>query len=246
MAKKGQYGYREDLTGKRYGKLLVKKYAGYEFNNRGRCIHLWECVCDCGTIKVLPGRALREGKTNTCGCSRQGLKNSSVKHNYTGTPIYQKWRGMKNRCYNSKNNSYKNYGGRGIKMCEEWKNDFMAFRTWAYANGYDETKGRDCTIDRIDVNGNYEPSNCRFISLYEQADNTTKTRRYDVYGEMITKREASRKYNITYKLLCSRISRGMTLKDAIELGKVGQYHHKLFATVNGVTKTLSEWCYDLD
>lgn len=246
MAQKGEYKYRIDLTGNRYGKLTVIEYAGYTVGER-QANHLWKCKCDCGTTKIIPGRMLREGNATSCGCPIENIKQSHINHRKSQSNLYRRWRGIKSRCYNPNNSAYKYYGGRGIKMCEEWKNDFMAFCIWAYNNGYDESKGRNCSIDRIDVNGNYTPDNCRFADTITQANNTRRTRRFPLYGEMLTRREASEKYGVDFHLLVTRMARGLTLQEAVEYTDFDNNVIKHFATINGETKTISEWCkiYDL-
>lgn len=100
-------------------------------------------------------------------------------HGYYGERLYAVWSSMKGRCYNKNNDKYKNYGERNIKVCDDWKNSYESFRSWAYKNGYDDgAKYGECTLDRIDVNGNYEPSNCRFVSIAEQMINTTRNKEF--------------------------------------------------------------------
>ncbi len=150
-----------DLTGRRFGKLKVKEMAKYR---KGRRV-VWTCECDCGNIIDIPGVNLtKKNGTKSCGCICR-------KHGMFGTRIYGVWRSMKERCYVESNISYHNYGGRGITVCDEWQ-EFIPFMEWAYANGYDETAERgECTLDRIDVNGNYEPSNCRWVPMSVQSNN---------------------------------------------------------------------------
>ena len=142
---------------------------------------MWKCKCDCGNEKIVRGSDLTTRKTSSCGCYRK--EKTSVTHTIHGgknSRLYAVWCDIKQRCNNSNNPIYKYYGERGIKLCEEWTNDFNVFREWAIKNGYDENAKRGkCTIDRIDVNGNYEPSNCRWVSMAEQNLNKRNTRKED-------------------------------------------------------------------
>ena len=158
--------HRIDIAGQRFGTLTAVKPCGI---NKNRKV-LWECICDCGKQSIVVGQDLRRGKTKSCGC--HGCSNHGVtKHNLSNTRIYRIWNGMKNRCMNPTQSSYRYYGGRGISVCDEWINSFDKFKNWAYANGYSD----ELTIDRIDVNGNYEPSNCRWVTMKEQATNKRKS-----------------------------------------------------------------------
>lgn len=169
-----------DMSGMRFGRLTVnnegiKRPSG---NNRGV---VWLCKCDCGNEVWVNGIDLRQGNTRSCGCLHvDQLKNidrtkiSHAKHggidkHGNAERLYSVWKGMKNRCYCKNLDVYKYYGKRGIEVCAEWKNDYAAFRKWALENGYDENAPHGkCTIDRIDNNGNYEPNNCRFVSMAVQ------------------------------------------------------------------------------
>ena len=149
------------MSGKRFGKLVVTGYS-HTINKRV----YWKCVCDCGNTCIIHGTKLRNGHTKSCGCIRK-IKNHSRKNtNPHHKKIYQVWYNMKNRCENRKNRKFEYYGGRGITICDEWQ-DFDVFYKWCMESGYSE----DLTIDRIDSNGNYEPSNCRWITLEEQQRN---------------------------------------------------------------------------
>lgn len=165
-----------DLTGQRFNRLTVLRYVG---NNRYNQ-RLWECACDCGNITVTTTHSLRAGIAKSCGCLKKEIVTKRInehnhKHGQTKTRLYNIWYGMKARCKYPSHCSYKNYGGRGIKVCDEWENDFLKFRQWAMENGYDEDAPRGkCTLDRIDVDGDYEPSNCRWITQKEQMSNTRK------------------------------------------------------------------------
>lgn len=165
------------MIGKRFGRLTVIAEAWRESNGG----LLWVCQCDCGQVtKPISGGNLRRNIIKSCGCLRReiaiergGTLNKT--HGMYKSRLYHVWQGMIARCTNPKNQRYKNYGGRGITVCEEWLNSFQAFHDWAMANGYkpDAAFG-ECTIDRTDVNGDYCPENCRWITIAEQNRNTTR------------------------------------------------------------------------
>ena len=160
-----------DLTGKRFGRLTVIERASID-SSKEVC---WLCRCDCGNItKPIRGNDLKRGKVISCGCYRKQLiSERQTIHGLENTRIYNIWNNMKYRCYNSKSNNYKHYGGRGITVCEEWKNSVQAFYEWAMSHGYSD----ELTLDRIDVNGNYEPSNCHWATVSEQNKNRRKFNR---------------------------------------------------------------------
>ena len=138
----------------------------------------WKFKCDCGKEVVVELRNVVNGRVKSCGCYRRkntGKLNRKHGLQKTNHRLYNVWVGMRERCNNPNNTSYENYGGRGISVCDEW-NDFESFYEWAISNGYDkEAKRGDCTLDRIDVNGNYEPSNCRWVDMFVQNRNTRRT-----------------------------------------------------------------------
>lgn len=195
---------RLNLIGKRFGKLTVIELA--EIKNQN-CY--WLCKCDCGGEKVVLGAQLTSGKTKSCGCL---LKEITAKRNSTHglskTRIYSRWAGMMERCRDKRN---KLYGGRGISVCKEWER-FENFYEWSMENGYDDT----LSLDRIDVNGNYCPENCRWVTATVQANNTRRNRVITAFGETMTITEASRKYNIKPETITKRIDwYGFSIEDAL-------------------------------
>lgn len=191
-----------DLTGKRFGRLLVLSKAE---TRKGQTF--WNCKCDCGNIVAVNAYSLKIGETKSCGCLQKEIQSHNAStHSLSNDKLYKVFKRMHERCYNKNCKSYKDYGGRGIKICEEWLNDFKRFYTWAYENGYDSTKnGNDCSIDRIDVNGDYSPINCRWITKKQQANNRRNSRYITYNGETHTLAEWSNMYNISQRLLWARL-----------------------------------------
>lgn len=165
--------HMKDHTGERFGRLVVLSRADDYVCPNGKKHVMWLCQCDCGNKTIVDSCLLVSGHTRSCGCLyEEKLKSGNPKHGHRYDRLYKVYHNMKNRCYNENADDYKYYGGRGISICDEWLDDYMSFRQWALDNGYDESaKKGECTIDRIDVNGNYEPSNCRWVSMAVQSRN---------------------------------------------------------------------------
>ena len=178
-----------DLSGQKFGKLKVIK----KIENKGENIQ-YLCKCDCGNYIKIIGTSLRTGNTKSCGCLAK-------KHGLSKHKLHKKWDEMKYRCYNDNCTHYKYYGGRGIIVCNEWLNDFKTFYDWSMAHGYAD----NLTIDRIDVNGNYEPSNCRWVTMEEQASNKTNNVFITYNNETHTLTEWAKILNVNYKNLWQRI-----------------------------------------
>ena len=147
-----------------------------------------------------------------------------VKHGMARTRLYRSWTSMRNRCNWKKDKEYKHYGGRGIKVCDEWQNNFEPFMEWALSNGYDDT----LTIDRIDVNGNYEPSNCRWITRKEQNNNMTSNVRLTHNGVTHNLTEWSKITEISYSTLQGRIRRGWKTEDILFKPINKRYSHSKY------------------
>lgn len=166
-------GKVKNLIGQKFGKLTVVEQHGFTPKNKyGSRQAIWYCLCDCGNYCEMPSGTLTRKKYNhSCGClNKEHLKSmakGNVTHSMTGTRLYGCYKGMMSRCYRKKDIHYKAYGGRGIIVCDEWKNNAKAFIDWALSHGY----SNDLTIERVNVNGNYEPSNCTWIPMSEQYKN---------------------------------------------------------------------------
>jgi len=210
----------EDLTGRRFGNLTVIERSDDYIQPNGRRRARWLCLCDCGNTKTIIGESLRGGKTLSCGClQKKRAAESRTKHGDTDSRLYNVWCAMKRRCNNSSVPEYKNYGGRGIKVCDEWNADYSAFKGWAYASGYDPKLPRgQCTIDRIDVNGDYEPSNCRWVTQKQQMNNVRHNVHIEHNGETHTPSEWAEMYGMNYSTFKNRILQyGYTFDEAVSL-----------------------------
>lgn len=199
----------KDISGQRFGKLTAISYCGTDKHGRAK----WLCQCDCGNEYIGVATLLRQGGVNSCGCLYR-------KHDSSNSRLYAVWCSMKGRCSQPSNSSYPNYGGRGISVCEEWSGEegFINFKKWAFENGYDETKdGNEQSIDRIDVNGNYCPENCKWSTREEQQCNKRSNRILCVDGKEMTITQWAKLSGVRYTVIESRIKAGWELKDAIFL-----------------------------
>lgn len=191
-----------DLTGKRFGRLLVIKRDEDHAQNGNRKRTFWVCKCDCGNIVSVNADSLKRGATNSCGCILKEVASRKAKiHGESKTKLYMVWRGMKTRCYNKNCEAYRDYGGRGIFICDEWVDDYASFRDWSLSNGYKP----GLSIDRIDNNKGYSPSNCRFVSMLVQSNNKRNNVMLKYNDEYHSIAEWSRILGIPYKTISDKV-----------------------------------------
>ena len=201
-----------DLTGQRFGKLLVLGIAEPIINPSGQKTACWKCKCDCGNVKIIRGTSLKSGRSTSCGCAfSEIMRKRKTTHGKSKGRLYHTYYGMKSRCNNQNDKSYANYGGRGIKVCEEWENDFEVFYKWALENGYNE----DLSIDRINNDFGYSPENCRWVNGLSQARNKQSTRYLTHNGETKALSEWAEAYGISVQMLAGRLKRGWDVYKAL-------------------------------
>ena len=200
---------KENIIGIKFGRLTVLKEI-----EKNKNLRTFECVCECGNKKIVFKKYLKNGETKSCGClKKEYLKNKTIglKHGMSRTKFYKMYDSIKKRCLNKNNKDYKNYGGRGIKICEEWlnkENGFINFYNWSMENGYKE----GLSIDRINNNGNYEPKNCRWITNKEQQRNTRNNVFLTYKGETHCLAEWAEILNLTHSCIKGRHSRNLPIE----------------------------------
>lgn len=192
---------RIDIVGKRFGRVVVISDRDENGDLLGTPAARRVLIkCDCGKEKVVNARSIRRGHTRSCGCLQPEI---AKKHGMESHPLYNIWKAMNARCYREKTASFPRYGGRGIKVCEEWKNDVIQFIRWAEKNGWE----KGLQVDRKDNDGDYTPENCRIVTCKENNNNRISNRKIVIDGELLTIAEASDKYRIKYDKLFQRIFR---------------------------------------
>lgn len=195
-----------DLSGMTFGMLSVIGRTYCEKRNRT----LWECRCECGKAVFLAGHLLTSGNNVSCGCKKKRFP-AARKHGWSGRKLHNTWMAMRRRCSPScPERAIAFYYEKGIRVCEEWS-DFIAFKDWALANGYED----GLTIDRIDGNGNYEPGNCRWATMTQQNNNSARNRILELNGESKTLEKWAESLGVTPSAILGRIGRGWTVDRAL-------------------------------
>lgn len=196
-----------DLTDRAFGRLtVISRAANSEVGSKGR----WNCVCACGASIVVIGQSLSTGHTTSCGCLRAEVcSERSTTHGMAKTPIYNAWWNMRERCRDPKRKDWKSYGGRGITVCERWK-EFPNFLA-----DMGERPSPAHSIDRIDNNGNYEPGNCRWATAWEQRNNMTMNRRIKIDFCELTAAQWARERGFPPYLIHGRLHKGWSERDAV-------------------------------
>ncbi|MFZ6813589.1 hypothetical protein ACO0K3_03910 [Undibacterium sp. Rencai35W] len=189
-----------DLLNQRFGRLLVTSYI----------LGKWLCQCDCGNTRSVQGHHLRNGNTKSCGCYRNEFSEIHVTtHGQSKSALYLIWTGMKDRCGNPNNPNYDRYGGRRITVCDRWANSFEDFSADV------GKRPRGTSLDRIDNDGNYEPSNCRWATKIVQARNTSGNRYFTINSEKRSLAEWCEINNLPYQRVYARLKRGRTIEQAL-------------------------------
>lgn len=208
-------GKFDDLTGKKYHRLTALEYS---CNVKGLG-SFWKCLCDCGNIAYVFASRLKTGNTKSCGClnsesASQRISKLTTTHGESKTRLYRIWKGMIDRCKIGHSNA-KNYGNRGIGVCEEWDKSFEVFRDWSMNNGY----SKNLSIDRIDVSGNYEPNNCRWATRKQQGRNTRKTIYLTYNGETKPLKDWAEIIDVPYSCVYFRYQTGYSAEEILSTEK---------------------------
>lgn len=197
-------GNFKDRTGEKYGRLTFLSIDHVHVSKGGERRPYWLMICECGNHRIGSATDVVNGHTQSCGClHKEATSKAKKKHGESDTRLYYTWENMKKRCLKKNSERHQNYGGRGITIYPEWM-EYTKFSEWAHSNGYME----NLTIERIDVNGNYEPSNCTWIPASEQAKNRTSNKWVTIEGKKYSPTELSETYNISVGTIYARIARG--------------------------------------
>lgn len=216
-----------------FGRLKVLEELPERKNGHIVCL----CKCICGNTKKVILNDLKSGRTLSCGClQKEQARKAKKKYDFSDIRqkrLYGVWKDIKQRCFNTKNKNFTYYGGRGITMCEEWKNDFFCFYKWAINNGYE----KGLSIDRKDNNGNYNPENCRWVTALQQSNNRRTCLYFTMNGETKTLSEWCREYGVSTSIVRHRMKYGMDFDKALKASPM----RNIAITINNETKTIVEW-----
>lgn len=218
MIEKACNKYTQD----KYGRLTVLYEVPKEKRPPGETHRMFVCMCDCGKVtNPITLTNLKSGHTRSCGCYlAEQIRKANTKHGDGHSRLNAVWTNMKQRCYNSDMRDYPLYGGRGIKVCDEWRDDFSSFRSWALENGYNpDAKRGETTLDRIDVNGDYEPANCRIVTQKQQCNNLRKNIMIEIDGRTQTLKQWADESGIDEAKIRYRYRHGYTGKDLLKEGR---------------------------
>lgn len=206
--KPGASKNRIELSGKKFGRLTVVKPV----RKAGKEQLFYECLCDCGVVKVILAQSIRTGNTQSCGClQKERRATATLRHGMSHTPIHNTWMSMKQRCFDKNCKAYPDYGGRGITVCERW----MTFENFLADMGQPPQEGM--TLDRFpDNDGNYEPCNVRWATKKEQANNRRSSKLLTFDGATMTQAQWEDKMGLRRGLLWDRLDKGWTLERALK------------------------------
>jgi hypothetical protein len=204
-----------DITGQKFGRLTAIRFV--EINSHRDAE--WMFQCECGKECVTVADRVKRGQTRSCGCLKIEIAvSANTKHGCHGTRLYGIWSGMRRRCSNPNRKDWANYGGRGITVCDEWRNDFLLFYEWAMSNGYNDS----LSIDRKNNSKGYCPENCKWTNKQQQNNNTRANRQITAFGETKNLQQWSDESGIGHSTILFRLKSGWTPEDAVSIApKIG-------------------------
>lgn len=203
----------KDLAGQKFGRLTVARRGTTHVLPSGQRQTMWDCLCDCGNTTTVNTGNLKSGRVVSCGCYKREVQKRRRRgtHGYSRTRLYNIWHKMRQRCSWERAEYYDRYGGRGIEVCREWGEDFSNFCAWALRSGYDDS----LSIDRVDADGDYEPANCRWVTMKAQENNRANNVIVEHDGKSLTLAEWADECGLKYTTFYERLKRGWSFHDAL-------------------------------